>query len=125
MTAKKELNSENFSIEIINFLENNKAQKIVNISLKKKSNEADFMIIASGSSKRQVSSLSEKMIDYVKTNFKKKARTEGLGNSDWVLIDFGDIIVNIFREEVRDFYELEKIWDSNSLKILNYENRKI
>jgi len=83
------------------------------------------MIIASGSSKRQVSSLSEKMIDYVKTNFKKKARTEGLGNSDWVLIDFGDIIVNIFREEVRDFYELEKIWDSNSLKILNYENRKI
>tara|TARA_B100001057_G_C22830358_1_gene943153 strand:- start:120 stop:497 length:378 start_codon:yes stop_codon:yes gene_type:complete len=124
MTLKKELNSENFSFEIVNFLENNKAQKIVNFSLKKKSNEADFMIIASGSSKRQVSSLSEKMVDYVKTNFKKKARTEGLGNSDWVLIDFGDIIVHIFREEVRDFYELEKIWDSNNLKILNYENKQ-
>ncbi len=122
MATKKELNSKDFSLEIINFLENNKAINIVNIPLKKKSNEADFMIIASGTSKRQVSSLSEKMVDHVKTNFKKKARTEGLGNSDWVLIDFGDIIVHIFREEVRDFYELEKIWDSNSLKILNYEN---
>ena len=93
--------------------------RIIWQKIKDKSNEADYMIIASGNSKRQVSSLSEKLVEFSKINLNKKARTEGLRNSDWVLIDFGDIVVNIFREEVRDFYDLEKIWNSK-----NFKNKK-
>lgn len=111
MPLKKNKNSENISSEIIHFLEDNKADDVVNFSLEDKSNEADYMIVASGGSKRQVSSLSAKLVEYSKVNLKKNVRIEGLGNSDWVLIDLGDVIVHIFREEVRNFYELEKIWD--------------
>ena len=120
ITSKKNNNNlEKILLNIIDFLEDNKAQNVVSLSLKDKSNEADYMIIASGNSKRQVSSLSEKLVEFSKINFNKKARTEGLRNSDWVLIDFGDIVVNIFREEVRDFYDLEKIWNSK-----NFKNKK-
>ena len=120
ITSKKNNNNlEKILLNIIDFLEDNKAQNVVSLSLKDKSNEADYMIIASGNSKRQVSSLSEKLVEFSKINLNKKARTEGLRNSDWVLIDFGDIVVNIFREEVRDFYDLEKIWNSK-----NFKNKK-
>ena len=117
ITSKKNNNNlEKILLNIVDFLEDNKAQNVVSLSLKDKSNEADYMIIASGNSKRQVSSLSEKLVEFSKINLNKKARTEGLRNSDWVLIDFGDIVVNIFREEVRDFYDLEKIWNSKNFK---------
>ena len=120
ITSKKNNNNlEKILLNIVDFLEDNKAQNVVSLSLKDKSNEADYMIIASGNSKRQVSSLSEKLVEFSKINLNKKARTEGLRNSDWVLIDFGDIVVNIFREEVRDFYDLEKIWNSK-----NFKNKK-
>ena len=117
ITSKKNNNNlEKILLNIVDFLEDNKAQNVISLSLKDKSNEADYMIIASGNSKRQVSSLSEKLVEFSKINLNKKARTEGLRNSDWVLIDFGDIVVNIFREEVRDFYDLEKIWNSKNFK---------
>ena len=70
------------------------------------------MVIATGGSARHVNSLSEKVIANVKSQTGTFARTEGLNNSDWVLIDCGDIVVHIFRQEVRDFYQLERIWQS-------------
>ena len=70
------------------------------------------MIIATGTSNRHVSALSEKVITEVKSQKGIYARTEGLNNSDWVLIDFGDVIVHIFRQEVREIYQLERIWQN-------------
>ena len=103
---------------ILDVLSENKAEDVLNISLKGKSEQADQMIIATGTSNRHVSALSEKIIAEVKSKKGIYARTEGLNNSDWVLIDFGDVIVHIFRQEVRDFYQLEKFWqnlnDSNT-----------
>ncbi len=70
------------------------------------------MIIATGTSNRHVSALCEKVITEIKSQKGIYARTEGLNNSDWVLIDFGDVIVHIFRQEVREFYQLERIWQN-------------
>ena len=106
---------------IIETLDNNKALDIVSIDLKDKSSIADFMIIASGTSSRHIQSLSEQVLDKFKENGLNQCRIEGRDSTEWKLVDGIDIIVHIFREEVRDFYDLEKIWDNNSLKILNYE----
>tara|TARA_B100000700_G_C14862386_1_gene769301 strand:- start:165 stop:539 length:375 start_codon:yes stop_codon:yes gene_type:complete len=99
---------------IVNFLEKNKAQNVVSISLEGKSEEADYMVIASGNSNRQVIALSSKLIQEVKKLKAKSIRIEGMDQSEWVLIDFGDIIVHLFLEEVRNFYKLEKLWQSDS-----------
>ena len=73
---------------------------------------ADHMVIASGRSTRQVSALSDNLTDVLKQEFGLSARTEGKEQGDWVLIDAGDVIVHIFRPEVRDFYQIEKMWSS-------------
>ena len=72
------------------------------------------MVIASGTSNRHVVSMAEKLISVVKKDFKVSVRTEGIVNADWVLIDCGDVIVHIFRQEVRDFYQLERIWQHDT-----------
>ena len=95
---------------ITNILSENKAEDVVNISLDGKSEQADFMIIASGLSNRHVLALAEKVISSIKNKIGTTVRVEGLRNADWVLIDCGDVIVHIFREEVRDFYQLERMW---------------
>ena len=100
-------------LEIVNFLETEKLFEIVSISLEGKSQEADFMIISSGGSSRQVSAVSEKLLEYLKTNYGILSKVEGLETSNWVLIDSGDILVNIFRPEVREYYQLEKMWMYN------------
>ena len=95
---------------ILNNLSESKADKILNIDLNGKSEQADNMVIASGTSNRHVTSISEKLIATVKKVSGISVRIEGITHADWVLIDCGDIIVHVFRQEVRDFYQLERIW---------------
>jgi len=91
-------------------LANDKAEDIITIDLDGKSEIADIMIIASGRSARHVSALSDKLIRSLKEIGLTDMRSEGQPNCDWVLVDAGDIIVHLFRPEVRDFYNLERIW---------------
>ena len=88
------------------------ALDIVEIPLAGKSSEADVMVVCSGRSTRQVASISEKLIDRLKHDAGVIARAEGKDAADWVLIDAGDVIVHVFRPEVRDFYQLEKMWQT-------------
>lgn len=94
-------------------LADNKALDIVSIDLEGKSDIADFLVIATGTSNRHVSSLSENLITELKRDGIRDIKAEGINKSDWVLIDSGDVIVHIFRKEVREFYNLEKLWQSS------------
>jgi ribosome-associated protein len=91
-------------------LSEEKAEDIVTIDLAGKSAMADHMVVCSGRSTRQVAALAEKLSDALKDTLGRAARTEGKGQGDWVLLDAGDVIVHIFRPEVREFYDLEKMW---------------
>jgi ribosome-associated protein len=95
---------------ILNRLDDDKAQDIVLIDLKDKSSVADWMIVASGRSQRHVGALADHILRALKDAGVGKAKVEGMPHCDWVLIDAGDVIVHIFRPEVRAFYNLEKIW---------------
>jgi ribosome-associated protein len=110
--SAEETTSEMLLARILISLENDKAEDIVQIDLRGKSSIGDYMIIASGRSSRQVSAISEKLVDNIKQDFGRSSKVEGKGAGDWVLIDAGDIIVHVFRPEVRDFYQLEKMWQS-------------
>lgn len=96
-------------------LEDDKAEDILFIDLDGKSSLADFMIIASGRSGRHVASLADHLAQDAKKLTGRPASVEGMPNADWVLIDTGDVIVHLFRPEVREFYNLEKIWASSPL----------
>ncbi|MBR9842845.1 MAG: ribosome silencing factor [Rhodobacteraceae bacterium] len=91
-------------------LDDDKAEDIVQINLRGKSAMADYMVICSGRSSRQVAAISEKLIERVKAEFGRLSKVEGKETGDWVLIDTGDVIVHVFRPEVREFYQLEKMW---------------
>jgi ribosome-associated protein len=80
------------------------------------------MVIASGTSNRHVVSIAEKLISSVKKDLGIRVRTEGMANADWVLIDCGDVIVHVFRQEVRDFYQLERMWQHNISSFSDFEN---
>jgi len=95
---------------IVNKLDDDKAQDIVCIDLKGKSSVADTLIIASGRSHRHVGALADHVVRALKEAGHGKAKIEGLPACDWVLIDVGDVVVHIFRPEVRSFYNIEKIW---------------
>jgi ribosome-associated protein len=95
---------------ILASLEDDKAEDIVSIPLAGKSEMADHMVIASGRSSRQVSAISEKLADRLKQDLGLIVRTEGTELGDWVLVDAGDVVVHVFRPEVREFYQLEKMW---------------
>ena len=75
------------------------------------------MVICSGRSTRQVSSIAGKITDSIKKDFKIVSKIEGKTQGDWVLIDSGDIIIHVFRPEVREFYQLEKMWDQNETSV--------
>lgn len=94
---------------IMKSLDDDQAQDIVSIPLEGKSNIADHMVIAEGRSTRQVAAIAQKLAERVK-QAGGKARIEGLANADWVLIDTGDVVVHLFRPEVRSFYNLERMW---------------
>ncbi|MDA0662176.1 MAG: ribosome silencing factor [Proteobacteria bacterium] len=91
-------------------LDDDKAMDVVVIDLTGKSSIADFMVIASGQSSRHVSAMTEHLLSVLKDNKLKGATIEGQERGDWVLVDAGDVIVHLFRPEVRDFYNLEKLW---------------
>ena len=93
-------------------LADDKAEDVVAIDLRGKSPMADHMVIASGRSTRQVSAMAEKLLERFKERFGRSARAEGKDVGDWVLIDCGDVIVHLFRPEVRAFYQLEKMWSA-------------
>ena len=95
---------------VLQSLDDDQALEVVSIPLEGKSNIADHMVIASGRSTRQVASMATKLGDRVKQQFGKKVRIEGLPAADWVLIDADDVIVHLFRPEVRSFYNLERMW---------------
>ena len=102
--------SEELLARIIDFLESEKAEELVQIDLRGRSEIADYMVVCSGRSTRQVTALAEKLADTIKLDFGRFAKLEGKAQGDWVLLDAGDVIVHIFRPEVREFYQLEKMW---------------
>jgi ribosome silencing factor RsfS/YbeB/iojap len=91
-------------------LEDGKAEELTVIDLQGKSGIADYMIIATGRSQRQVVALAERLLEALKDNGYGRVSTEGLRFGDWVLVDAGDVIVHLFRPEVRGYYNLEKMW---------------
>lgn len=95
---------------VLESLDDDQAQEVVTIPLAGKSNIADHMVIASGRSTRQVASMAGKLADRIKQKFGRIVRVEGLPAADWVLIDAEDVIVHLFRPEVRNFYNLERMW---------------
>lgn len=95
---------------IVTQLASDKAEDIVEIDLRGKTAIGDYMVICSGRSTRQVAALAEKLVEKLKSDFGRLSRVEGKDTGDWVLIDTGDVIVHIFRPEVREFYQLEKMW---------------
>ena len=95
---------------ILHQLDEDQAQETISIPLAGKSSIADHMVIASGRSTRHVSAIADKLAQRIKQETGRHVRVEGLPNADWVLIDSGDVIVHLFRPEVRSFYNLERMW---------------
>tara|TARA_A100001015_G_C14895999_1_gene674446 strand:+ start:228 stop:575 length:348 start_codon:yes stop_codon:yes gene_type:complete len=98
---------------IENTLNKNKANNIITIDLKRKSNIADYMIIASGTSSRHLQSLSENLLIELKKFGLDNCRIEGYESNDWKLVDAIDVIVHLFHPEKRSFYDLEKMWSED------------
>ncbi|KQT87504.1 ribosome silencing factor [Aurantimonas sp. Leaf443] len=116
MTSPSEAKAFDRSVErtalalVISSLDDSKAEDIVSIDMTGKSALADAMVIASGRSHRHVAAVADHLLRDLKEAGFGNAKVEGLQNGDWVLIDAGDIIVHIFRPEVRTFYNIEKMW---------------
>jgi ribosome-associated protein len=110
MAAQPQPSSEKLLARILTLLEDDKAEDVVQIDLRGRTAIGDYMVICSGRSTRQVSSIAEKLADSLKLEFGRLSKLEGKDTGDWVLIDTGDVIVHVFRPEVREFYQLEKMW---------------
>jgi ribosome-associated protein len=95
---------------VLRSLDDDKAVEVISIPLAGKSSIADHMVIASGRSSRQVASMAQKLTERIKQDLGRSVRIEGLPVADWVLIDADDVIVHLFRPEVRSFYNLERMW---------------
>lgn len=108
--AQTAYSSEELLERILQSLDDDKAEDVVQIDLRGKSSIGDYMVVASGRSTRQVSAMAEKLVDKLKQEFALYSKIEGKDTGDWVLIDTADVIVHIFRPEVREFYQLEKMW---------------
>ena len=98
--------------EVLNSLSDIKAENIVQIDLRGKSPIGDYMVIASGRSSRQINAIASNLVDHLKQTLHCSARIEGKDSDDWILVDTRDVIVHIFRPEVREFYQLEKMWQT-------------
>ena len=95
---------------VLSSLDDDQAVETVTIPLAGKSSIADHMVVASGRSSRQVGSMAAKLVEKIKAQTGRSPRVEGMPTADWVLIDAGDVIVHLFRPEVRSFYNLERMW---------------
>jgi len=109
---------------ILETLKNDKAENTVAIDLNGKTNIADYMVITSGSSRRKIIAMAEHLQKTIKSTGIKKISVEGGAECDWVLLDAGDIIIHLFRPEIRDFYKLEKIWMTPQSKIVEGSNHQ-
>jgi ribosome-associated protein len=96
--------------QVLNSLDDDQAQDVVSIPLEGKTAIADHMVIASGRSTRQVTAMAQKLAERIKQAGFGSVRIEGLPAADWVLVDAGDVVVHLFRPEVRSFYNLERMW---------------
>jgi len=112
MTAatKPEPTSDDVLAAVLSSLSDNKAEDVVQIDLRGKTSVCDHMVICSGRSSRQVVAISEKLAETLKADLGLASKMEGKETGDWVLIDSGDVVVHVFRPEVREFYQLEKMW---------------
>ena len=99
--------------QIVRWLDDAKAEEIVTIDLAGKSSIGDFMVVATGRSDRHVGAIAEQIGRKLKELGLGRVRIEGMEACDWVLLDTGDIIVHVFRDEVREFYNLEKMWSAD------------
>jgi ribosome-associated protein len=99
--------------DIVHWLDEAKAEEVVTIDLAGKSSIGDFMVVATGRSDRHVGAIAEQIGRKLKEQGLGRIRVEGMEACDWVLIDTGDIIVHVFRDEVREFYNLEKMWSAD------------
>jgi ribosome-associated protein len=95
---------------VLRSLDDDQAVDVISIPLTGKSSIADYMVIASGRSTRQVASMAQKLTERIKGELGRNVRIEGLPIADWVLIDADDVIIHLFRPEVRSFYNLERMW---------------
>jgi ribosome-associated protein len=95
---------------VMHQLDEDQAQEPVTIALAGKSSIADHMVIATGRSTRHVAAMAEKLAQRIKQELGRSVRIEGLPNADWVLLDAGDVVIHLFRPEVRGFYNLERMW---------------
>lgn len=111
LTASQSVTSSEAQLaRVLSSLDEDKALDIVQIDLRGKSAIGDYMVVCSGRSTRQVTAISEKLADRLKAELGILSKIEGKDAGDWVLIDTGDVIVHVFRPEVREFYQLEKMW---------------
>jgi ribosome-associated protein len=111
MTATPtEMTSDRLLARILTSLDDDKAEDVVTIDLRGRSAVADHMVICSGRSSRQVAAIAEKLVERLKTELGRSCKVEGKEQGDWVLIDATDVVVHVFRPEVREFYQLEKMW---------------
>ena len=110
MQKTKSLSSKELLKFTLNSLENDKGIDIVSINLIGRSSIADYMIVVSGNTVRQVTAIANNLIKKYKEIGIRLSSPEGMSNGDWVLIDANDILIHIFRPEVREFYSLEKMW---------------
>jgi ribosome-associated protein len=100
--------------DVLAQLEDAKAEDIVTLDLEGKASIADRLVIASGRSNRHVGAIAEQLVQKLKDAGHRNLRVEGLPHADWVLVDAGDVVVHIFRPEVRSFYNLEKLWSDHA-----------
>lgn len=108
--ASADFTSDQLLAAVLRSVDDDKAEDIVQIDLRGRSDVADYMVICSGRSSRQVGAIAEKLSEKLKHDFGIHAKMEGRETGDWVLIDSGDVVVHVFRPEVREFYQLEKMW---------------
>mgnify|MGYP005710985313 FL=1 len=113
MKKIKYSSSKNLLKLTLDALEDDKAIDIISINLEGRSSIADYMIVASGNSAKQVTSMADNLVKKYKEIGLTTPSPEGMSNGDWVLIDAKDILIHLFRPEVRDFYSLEKMWAKN------------
>lgn len=98
-------------------LDDHKAEEIVTLDLTDKSSIADYMIIATGRSQRQIAAMADHLVERLKASGRGSVPVEGQDQGDWVLIDAGDVVVHLFRPEVRAHYNLEKMWGADLMDL--------
>lgn len=101
---------------VVDALDDLKAKDIQVLDVRGKTNVTDFMVVASGTSNRQVKALAENVLEKTKTAGVKPLGTEGEAEAEWILVDLGDVVVHIMQPSVRDFYQLEKLWNTEGIE---------